>query len=375
MTLVLAVSLFALGQSGCLGRQDEETRMQSFGTTEENVRLIGRTCAIDDVTWLAQSGSAVEFAFEGSRLDIEVVGDAAVENHEDYRPRFAVLVDGEVVLDDTLGEHSRTIEVYCGESVTSAVVEVIQLSESNGGVVGVRTITVESDAPNPVTPTAARPLSIEFIGDSITCAYGVEASGFGDPFRTTTENFMKSYAYLTAAELSADYSAVCYSGYGVVSGSTGAGMRNVGMLVPSVYDDVSDVLGQPWDFPAHSYDVVVINLGTNDFSYTGTDEGRMQEFSRGYADFLAAVRERNPESYIICTLGTMGGQELYPYLEQAVWSFCERTGDTRVTCYLSEPIDFANDGCGSYGHPGEITQQKSADTLADVIREVLGLEG
>ncbi|MBR2683351.1 MAG: hypothetical protein IKE22_08825 [Atopobiaceae bacterium] len=348
-----------------------EPREVTVNATEENVRLIGRTCMIDDVTWLPQSGSAVEFAVKGTSVTLELAGDDAVENERDLCPRFAVLVDGEVVLDDTLTEPSRTIEVFSGESTTSAVVEVMHLSEANMGAVGVKTITVESDAVTPVVPTAEKELSIEFIGDSITCGYGVEASSIDEPFKTTAQNFMKSYAYLTAKALNANCSAVCYSGYGVISGWSSDGARSVDMLVPSLYDVVATGYDVPWDFTTHASDVVVINLGTNDFTYTGTDEERMREFADGYVDFLLQVRERNPESYLICTMGTMGCWELYPYVEQAVETFKGNTGDTRVTCYPSDPIDVMGDGIGGYGHPNAITQQKSADKLVEVIRESL----
>ena len=135
-----------------------------------------------------------------------------MENEPSLRPRFAVLVDGEVILDDTLSERERTIEVLSSEEETNAVIEVMQLSETNRGIVGVKAITLTTAAENPVVPTEAKPLSIEFIGDASTCAYGVEAASAYEPFATTTENFMKSYAYLTAQALGADYSTACYSG-------------------------------------------------------------------------------------------------------------------------------------------------------------------
>ena len=57
---------------------------------------------------------------------------------------------------------------------------------------------------------------IEFIGDSITCGYGIEAKAGGELFDTGTENFEKTYAYLSSKELNFDYSVVCYSGCGLI---------------------------------------------------------------------------------------------------------------------------------------------------------------
>lgn len=377
-TSLVATAALAGCAAGGTDSNDAPRAVQkmSLAPTAEHVRLIGRTYEEDGVTWLPQSGSAVEFSFTGTHLAVELVGDESVSNDPDLLPRFAVLVDGEVVLDDTLSEPVRTIEVPTGSGLAGAVIQLIHLSEASRGTVGIRSITVESDANAPVTPTAEPDLSIGFVGDSITCAYGVEAADTDEPFKTTTENFLKSYAYLVAQELDADYDTVCYSGYGIVSGWSGDGQRNERILMPPLYDLVVEGHAQAWDFAAHPRDVVVINLGTNDFTYTGTDEARMQEFSEGYAAFVEQVRARNPESLIVCTLGTMWDcGALYPTLEQAVDDYAVRAGDSRVACYQAAPLDLEADGCGTSGHPNETTQRKIAAELTEVIRRELTARG
>lgn len=366
----------AAGTDDCLAAgTSDNLRKLTVPATKENVRLIGRTCSSDDVTWLPQSGSAVEFTVTATRVEIEVAGDSHVRQDESLRPRLAVLVDNTVILDDIMSEPTRTVEAFASDSPQSHIIKIIHLSEARRGAVGVKSITVTSDAADPVAPTVAKDLSIEFIGDSITCAYGVEAAGYDEPFKTTTENFMKSYAYLAAQALDADYATVCYSGHGIVSGWTDGPEKNEDMLLPPLYGIVAKEYPQPWNTASRDYDVVVINLGTNDFTYTSTDEARMREFSCGYADFLAQVREHNPNAHIVCTLGTMGCQELYPCLEQAVDDFRASTGDDRITCYLSQEVDVAADGVGTMGHPNAVTQQKSADRLVEVIRESVGTAG
>jgi len=369
--ILATATITGCSSDGGSGAQSSGTP-QTVNATSENVRLIGRTYEEDGATWLPQSGSALEFEATATSIKIQMVGDENVDNEADLRPRFAVLVDGEVVLDDTLSESPHTVEVPLDEPLDGGIVEVIHLSEANRGIVGVRSVTVESNVPSPIAPTVQKDLSIGFIGDSITCAYGVEATSNDDPYTTTTQNFMKSYAYLTAQELDADYETVCYSGYGIVSGWSGDGERNEDMLMPPIYDLVANGHKQTWDFAAHPHHVIVMNVGTNDFTYTGTDEARIQEFAQGYTEFLARVRELNPESFIICTLGTMWGCEvLYPSLEQAIGDFRENTGDTRVVCYLSEPLDKEVDGWVANGHPNEKGQREIAQLLVSVIREVL----
>ena len=273
-------------------------------------------------------------------------------------------------------EKEKTVSLFSGDSARLAKVKVIHLSEANNGAVGVSAIKVNSDVKAPVNPTPESDLRIEFIGDSITCGYGVEGETAYEGFKTTTENFMKSYAYLTAQKLGAEYSAVCYSGHGIISGYSNDGTINADSLVPPYYEQYSKKsdYSEKWDFENAPNDVVVINLGTNDSSYIKGDTERSETYAEQYAEFLKTVRSCNPDAYIICTLGTMGGEELYPYIQKAIEQFQSETGDERITSYLSTVQDFNADGVGSDWHPSAKTQQKSAYVLADQICQALGIE-
>ncbi|WP_302160166.1 GDSL-type esterase/lipase family protein [uncultured Ruminococcus sp.] len=362
----------------CLLRSMQQTTgeltQQHYAATSESVKLTGRTMRSNDTTWLVQSGSAVSFTVTGTSASVTLAGDSSIQNEADYRPRYAVLVDGEIVADEVMSSAEKTMTLFEGEVIRTAKIQIIHLSEAMNGAVGVKDISAVSDRSDAVIPEKEKALSIEFIGDSITCAYGVEGSNSYEPFRTTTENFMKSYAYLTAQKLDADYSAVSYSGYGVLSGYT-SGDINTDSLIPDCYGLIGKLpdYAKPWDFDTHSYDVVVVNLGTNDSSYVSKDaEARTPAFISAYVEFLKTLREKNPSAYLICTLGTMGG-DLYPSVENAVEQYRTETGDQRIMSYESTLQNQA-DGIGSDWHPSAVTQQKSAYVLADKICQALGME-
>lgn len=371
-----ASCLVATGLAAC-ARDEREGQPSDGGVQPKryaadatSVRLLGRSYEDQGVRWLAQSGSGLEFEVTSPSVGFELAGDEHADNDREQCPRYAVLVDGAVVVDDMLTERSRTVEVPLHDPAASATVQLLLLSEALKGAVGVRAITLPAAASGAPAPTAEPALHLGFVGDSITCAYGVESAGVDDPFKTTQENFLKSYAYLASQELGASYDTACYSGYGIYSGWTGDGTRKDDWLVPALYELVVAGRDDAWDFAQHPSDVVVVNLGTNDFSYTQQDEARMAEFGQAYTAFLGRVRELNPASLIVCTMGTMGGEELYSYLEQAVRSHVDATGDARCLCYLSDPIDEA-DGMGTGGHPNAVTQRKSAEKLVSVIRAAL----
>lgn len=346
-------------------------RAQTVTAITKLTKLTGRTLTANGVTWLVQSGSAVECTVTAAEASVTIAGDSAVSSDEKYRPRYGVYVNGKLIQDVVMREKEQTVPLFSGTQQQTVNVKIMHLSEANNGAVGVKQFDVMSAAAEPVKPAADKQLTIEFIGDSITCAYGVEAETQYVGFETGTENFSKSYAYLTAQLLDADYSAVSYSGYGIVSGYTGSDAKNESSLLPLAYENIGHqaIYAEPWDFAAHPCDAVVVNLGTNDDSYAKYAlETRSMEFQAGYEAFLKTVRKCNPDAVIICTLGIMGCEELYPYIEAAV----QAVGDPKITCYQS-PAQKQSDGYGADWHPSPVTHQLNAYILADTICEALGL--
>jgi peptidoglycan/xylan/chitin deacetylase (PgdA/CDA1 family) len=192
---------------------------------------------------------------------------------------------------------------------------------------------------------------------------------------------MKAYAYQTAKALNADYSLVSISGYGVISGWTGTGVKNEESLILPYYDKIGRSYGRiasqiapetiPWDFAKFVPDVIVINLGTNDASYCGTDVSRCEEYEAGYVDFIKAVRGYNPNAKIICTLGIMG-DSLFPYLESAVKTYQSETKDDNIVT-MKFDVQLEADGYAVDYHPSQVTHMKAASKLANFIKAELGL--
>jgi len=221
-----------------------------------------------------------------------------------------------------------------------------------------------------ILPAHEKELTIEFIGDSITCGYGVESSEGSESFSTSTENFYKSYAYIAANELNADYSVAAYSGYGVIYGCC-SGEPNPNETLIKYYDIESqfESYNKKHDFTKRKMDAVVINLGTNDTCYVDKDnKASCDEFTSGYIALLKKVRSNNPDSVIICTVGLMGGNEsIYPLIKNAV----KKLDDDKITCFLSEHQDIDKDGAGAAWHPSEKTQKQYGHIVAEEIKKAL----
>lgn len=124
----------------------------SYSATEENVKLVGRTMYRNDTTWLVQSGSAVEFTVTGKSAEVTLAGDSSINNGEDYRSRYAVLVDGEIIEDDVMNTSEKTLTLFDGETSRTSKIKIIHLSEAMNGAIGVKNISVTSNKAVPVYP-------------------------------------------------------------------------------------------------------------------------------------------------------------------------------------------------------------------------------
>lgn len=343
---------------------------QSSSLLESDLSFNGRHLFKNDIQWLVQSGSSAGFNVTGTKASITIAGDRSVSSSSELRPRYAVYLDGELIHDKVISENEENIVLFEESSKRTAEVKVILLSEAKYGAVGIKAINVTGGNDESITPIEQKDLAIEFIGDSITCGFGVDAADGSDPFSTATENFCHSYAYTAAQKLNADYSVAAYSGYGVISGYS-SGEKNSEETVPQYYDIAGRYSGydEAWDFSQRKMDAVVINLGTNDTCYVNSDdEQTCNEFIEEYKNFLETVLERNPDAVIICTVGLMGGEgTIYPLIEKAV----SEINNDRVSCFLSPKQDMELNGAGACWHPSEKTQYEYGLFMAEKINEAL----
>ncbi len=341
-----------------------------------NMKMLGRTLWQDDVLWLSQSASGVEFEFEGTELTVDIKGDgAAVGSDPTSKARFAVYVNGERRLDEMVESAEKTYEIIKSEKSEKDVIKLVKLSESANSAFGIEKFDFVGDH---IIPTSEKELKIEFIGDSITCGYGVDDEVKEHHFSTQTEDATKTYAYKAAEILDADYSMVCYSGHGIISGYTDNGEKNELSLIPPIYEQFSKSYGSskghfdettPWDFEQFKPDYIVINLGTNDASYVKTKEAR-QEFIEQSTEFIRQVRKCNPDAYIFWALGIMG-TNLNSSVKKAVEAYVDETGDNKVSFIALPQQNGDKNGYGADWHPTEATHAEAAEKLVGKMKEIL----
>ena len=347
---------------------------RTFPASEEYVKLTGRTAEEDGIRWLIHSASKIEFKLKGTHASVVIRSDDSINGEEEHLARIAVYVNGERTIDHIVRQEEETLELFSSEEEKEVEITILKLSEAAHSIVGIKEIQVT--ASTDIAPLPEKDIKIEFIGDSVTCGYGVDDEDPSHDFSTATEDAAKTYAYKTAEALNADYSVVAYSGYGIVSGYTADGAKEETMLVPPIYeclgknngsaDRILD-LSKDWDFNEFVPDEIVINLGTNDATYTNHDAAKEAEFVSLYVDFLKTVRKDNPNARITASLGVMN-DDLYPAVEEAVTKYTAETGDENISSLHFTPQD-GSTGYAADGHPTEATHALAAKTLIDHLRQ------
>lgn len=357
---------------------DMELTTKTFAPTSEYVRLIGRAREQDETLWLALSGTGAEFSFLGTSATITMKADSAINNGLDNQARIAIYVNGERVVDDMVDKIQKSYTVFASKTPQECVIRVVKLSEAAQSTAGIGKIEVPSKGD--IKPTENKEHLIEFIGDSITCGYGVDDEDENHHFSTRTEDTTKTYAYKTAEALGVDYSMVSFSGYGIISGYTGDGTKVPEQTVPQYYSKLGFSYGAymgkyypqevEWDFTTRQPDLIVINLGTNDSSYVKGDDAKEAEYEAAYVEFLKEVRQKNPDATILCTLGILG-TELCPSVEKAVTDYTAETGDINIHT-MRFAVQQASDGYAADWHPTEATHTKAAEKLVAEIQKIMG---
>ncbi|EFC37977.1 predicted protein [Naegleria gruberi] len=128
-------------------------------------------------------------------------------------------------------------------------------------------------------------LKIEFIGDSITCAYG----NMGKPpcaYTPATQNVHESFVEKTARYVNASEIHIeCWSGKGVVRNFADKNTTSVDPFPVYYPRTLANDANSVWEFrKTFIPDIAVITLGTNDFSTAPRPS--FEQFSNGYQKFL-----------------------------------------------------------------------------------------
>ncbi|WP_310605373.1 SGNH/GDSL hydrolase family protein [Anaerosporobacter sp.] len=344
---------------------------------KEQFNIVGRHTWQEDILYLGYSASYIEFCFKGTRLDLSLVTDLYrdKEDKEDiYHACLAIFINDneEPVKRIELTNKQETVTVFESASTQEVTIRLMKYSEAAFSKLGFQSILLDGEV---LAPPARKTRRIEFIGDSITCGYGVEGASDSDIFTTMEENPMLAYACQTARLLDAEFQLVSWSGIGIITNYVEETINEPFLdrwIMPALYEYSDGELEsslqkewfEVWDNCRYTPDVVVINIGTNDASYTRGIKERQEYFASEYQKFLVKVRAKNPNAYILGVLGSMN-EELCE-IEQEQVLIRQAAGDNKIR-YIRLPLQDEKDGVAVHCHPSAITHKKVAEEIASYV--------
>ena len=242
---------------------------------------------------LSWADSTVMARFMGSQVTVNITRTG--NNNLAY---FELVVDGKVAatLDPTLS----TATASNLSTTTPHEVHLVKRNEAAYGTAQFTGFVLGADG-HFLAPPAAPTHRMEFIGDSISNGYGnLGGTNANCSGAYNNEDTTQAYGPVAAAQLNADVMVSAWSGKGVYENDDTT-FTNV---MPQLWQltDPTDPTAGNWDFKSYQPDVVVINLGTNDFSNGVIDA---TTFTTTYLAFLTQVRTNYPNARIYLAIGPM----------------------------------------------------------------------
>ncbi|MBP3237524.1 MAG: GDSL family lipase [Lachnospiraceae bacterium] len=371
-----------------------------------------------DCVALFYTGAGIEVNVKASELYVNMYSD-----YDMYENWISVIINGAMIQRIMLGKGMNRI--CCFRLMNSEEAKNVRIMMENQTFESDRNgllIVTGLETDGELLKTEEKKLKIEFLGDSITSSEGaIGAKNDLDwiPMYFSAHN---SYPYFTSKLLDADYRVVAQSGWGMVCSWDG----NPLCSVPMYYEKVCGLArGEKQaaagstnlnDFNSWKPDVVLINLGTNDFSGFKnpspeiTDEllkaEKLKDYKNGNLKApyrfegdrliydlkmksdgsfdddceaywvseavknLKKIRSLNPDANILWALGMLGSG-LFPLVKKAISVYQAETGDARIDFV---PLKECNDDTvGSRNHPGPKNHMEAAISIAERIRKIENL--
>lgn len=313
------------------------------------------------------SGVIIEAAFTGSTIGMKIDHSNAyydIEVDDSRDTLIHVTSSGEYVFDKNLPDGNHTVKIKLRSEDHNTVASFQGLLIADGG-------KIISTPPKPTR-------KIEFIGDSYTAGYGVESlqrecytSRTNDTLNRYTNAHTAFAANVTKA-FHAQSIILGWSGAGLVKNYEETTTKRSSTPFSYYYDRVLDANNEkPWDYTSWIPELVVICLGTNDYTYNRNPSSNPAPddsmYIGDYHKFIARILNNYPDASILCV---STGDATFEKNVKKVVSEQHSVYNNPKVYFAPYPSSMENTGCD--WHPNVKDNVKVADVLVDTLMKKLG---
>ncbi len=327
-----------------------------FKATDPGFTYMGRTVADGD--------SAMRFNFPGSSIYTKFKGDFVSVHMRPGSGSFIVTLDNNAPVRWEFDDNTGCLSLDSLEMTehTISIMLATEGYEHNPVFYGITT-----NGGSALQSVQLPEKKFLFVGNSITCGYGVEDSDPKNGFDYLTENHYKSYACITARTLGAQWHSISRSGIGIYRNYGDVREGSSICMRQQFHRTLFDNEEYQWDHSKYQPDVLFLNLGTNDTSLDNYDKAALQA---GYDEFIGTVRNHYPNSKIVLLTGSMlSGRALEDVKDclDNTCKACNENGDNNVYRFDMTPQN-GSLGFGADYHPSIAQQQQMAEELIAYIK-------
>ncbi len=311
------------------------SNVRTYPLTEQTagIKVLGeRRAKIDGCITMDWTGAGVEFNVDLNTKS--TVSFVAKSNDPCY---FKAYVDGVLWKNGTsnyftVAKENTTLELKNIPYGKHA----IRLVKATGYTLALAQLySVTLDGTISETTPAKNDLYIEFLGDSISCGWGIMGNYDGT---YESQDGTQAYPYRLATRLNADYSILALSGRGVIYGSPNFD-KNYLHASPSRSTAEHDF--------ARQADIVIINLGTNEEG----NNASASDFGAGYLRLLETIFQKNGDDCAVyCLYGAMNSA-YSARIHEAVNAYLASHTNAKIYTLQLERSTTPG-GSPTWGHPG-----------------------
>lgn len=390
MKKLLFSILVMLLLAGCGAKADDPTPLPapepgsstvegSALTDPSLVRWVGRTLYSETEghveTSFAASGFTVRFT--GTRLTVTYRAERA--GSEQHRPWFVVCIDGEPASQAEgfcLTETEQTVQAAAGLPEGEHTITILKRGESENGATAV--VRIETDGVLLPPKQEDRP-RFQILGASGITGHGALGRP-GEEWTTENSSAFAGFGWLAAEHFGAECQFVSASGMGLCWGYRGVATLAVAYEAAglrAVYDETGATVSvEPsgtWDHARWEPDVVIVNIGGNDWNSRISQKSAgspqrleaEESFRAAVTSLLERIHRLHPKALVVwtCNSAASGNGAL---AAQAIGELSFRDQ------VLVVPIDNTKDGADN--HAGLATQQRNATAVITAIEDSGALE-
>ena len=360
-----------------------KTEISEFNTfSEDCVKWLGRNRTDEyygeNAVALTNVASGFSVSFKGSRLTVRIystsgeiayIGDGYIRVYVDGESRRVPLTTNNTYYDLVLASGLDATEIH--------TVKMLKATEEDFSRLYVSNISTDGTF---YTPDLFSDIKIDFYGDSITAGFGILGRGDETALTQTSSSLWDgtlTFAAKVAEYLDADYNVICKQGIAL---SSACDTNKVGFSMKEVYQNYSVYDATHWDYSKYQPDIIVINLGTNDYSsLIGTTAGtttfnpntetdaKLNAFLGDYAQMIENLHTKCPKAKILCCLGMMNGVSLYSEIENMVNGLRKNGAD-----YVYS-VELFTGKLGAFGHPSVSSNEVNAGIVLEALSAYCGI--